>query len=98
MSGEVGVSRVPPEGEEFGKNAETGRVHIMPWTPRDEAPAIFSFDLGDAYTKMLCGTRLWPAVYVAGDDFADSDLCARCVRALGDQSDRAFHVDNRSAR
>lgn len=55
-----------------------------------------------ARTPMLCGKRLWAgpfehfhAVYVAGDDFPDDDLCAGCVRALGDESWRAFHIDNR---
>jgi hypothetical protein len=52
--------------------------------------------------RMLCGIDLltggaddWPAVWVAGDHFADDDLCIACVLALGDQQWRAFHIDNR---
>jgi hypothetical protein len=52
---------------------------------------------------MLCGTRLRlhprfheeHASYVGGGHFADEDLCIACVLALGDQSWRAFHADNR---
>jgi hypothetical protein len=70
-----------------------------------EVCASFAEGLAAMFTtprRMLCGVRLlvggaddWPAVWVAGDDFADGDLCVSCVLSLGDQQWRAFHVDNR---
>lgn len=50
---------------------------------------------------MLCGYRLkfgvpgLPGELAGGDGFEDEDLCVACVRALGDQQWRAFHVGNR---
>ena len=50
---------------------------------------------------MLCGYRLKYGVpglrgeLAGGDGFKDEDLCVACVRALGGQQWRAFHVDNR---
>ena len=49
--------------------------------------------------EMLCGKHLkygWfgsPGDLVTG--FSDDDFCAGCIRALGGQSWRAFHADNR---
>lgn len=70
-----------------------------------EACASFAAGLAAMFTtprRMLCGVRRlagasgdWPAVWEAGNDFADSDLCVSCVQALGDQQWRAFHVDSR---
>lgn len=90
------TNRIPPEDErlQFARNAETGRVHIMCWFPRDE-PAPFTQIVLSTLVQVLCGTNLWDSLYVADDGFTDDDLCIRCVRVLGDQSWRAFHVDNR---
>jgi len=67
--------------------------------------ASFAEGLADMFTTpchMLCGRRLlvgafdsYPAVWMAGSEFADDDLCIACVRALGEQSWRAFHSDER---
>lgn len=76
------------------------------WVPptRKDAPADAAALLNTltAPCRMLCGTRLlvgasdsFPAVWAAGDDFADDDLCTSCVLALGGQQWRAFHADNR---
>jgi hypothetical protein len=52
--------------------------------------------------RMLCGAKFlvgatdqFPAVRTGGG-FDDDDLCIACVQALGDQSWRAFHADNRT--
>lgn len=96
------ASRIPPESEdlEFIRNTRTGTVHILPW---DDSPEeIPAGDWGDAVAArlaspppgMLCGTRLrhgWPGEPGEPvDEFGDNDLCVACVRALGDQSVRAF--------
>jgi hypothetical protein len=54
--------------------------------------------------RMLCGARLLvgaderlAAVWTGGDAFDDDSLCFPCVMALGDQSWRAFHADNRGS-
>lgn len=57
-------------------------------------------DLVDAIlglVKVLCGYEGYTAPggrlqYTGREDFEDDALCARCVRALGDQSPRAFEV------
>jgi hypothetical protein len=92
------AERIPPPGEplQFARNAKTGRVHIMRWCPRDER-APFAEIVLSTHTRELCGVDLWDAQYVAGDGFADDDLCSACVRVLGDQQWRAFHVDSRGA-
>lgn len=95
---------------EFAQNTSTGRVHILcggearNWVPstrlNHEAEAMLS--LVSEPCRMLCGARLLvgssderPAVWTAGYAFDDDALCVRCVRALGCDSWRAFHVDNR---
>lgn len=90
------MSRIPPLDErlQFAKNSKTGCVHIMRWCPRDE-PAPFAEVVLSALVQVLCGTNLWDSLYVAGDGFTDDALCIACIRALGDQSWRAFHVDSR---
>jgi hypothetical protein len=98
---------------EFARNNKTGRVHILcygpdrhwiPPTRADAGPAAEVLSMLTAPCRMLCGVRLlagafgqYPAVWMAGDSFADDDLCVACVQALGDQSWRAFHVDNRGS-
>lgn len=62
----------------------------------------------EAPVVTLCGQRLRihmagiasfdkssPGEFEAGEHFTDDQLCIACVRALGDQQWRAFHVDNR---
>jgi len=90
------TERLAPLSEplEFARNPSTGRVHIMRWCPRDEGPSFAALTLS-VHIRVLCGVDLWGAPYVAGDGFADDDLCIACVRALGDQQWRAFHVGNR---
>lgn len=79
--------------------------HEPGWSPAREY-ASFAEGLADMFNTpswMLCGIRLLvcagdgPAVWIAGDDFEDGDLCGRCVRALGQQQWQAFHVDNRGS-
>lgn len=77
-----------------------------PPTRENEDPLSFSGVVHDALlapSRMLCGAKLLvgpfenlPAVWVGGDHFADDDFCIACVQALGDQSWRAFHPDNRA--
>lgn len=88
--------KVPPLSEQlqFAKNEQTGRVHILTWYPRSE-PIPFAEIVLSTRVPVLCGVDLWHPPYVAGDGFPDEDLCVRCVKALGDQQWRAFHVDNR---
>ena len=90
------MSTPPPDEQlQFARNGKTGCVHIMHWCPRDE-PATFAEITLLTHTQVLCGVRIWGgAVYVAGDGFADDDLCYSCVMARGDQQWRAFHADNR---
>ena len=96
---------------EFARNTKTGRVHILhdgperdwvPLTRECAGPAAEVLSMLTEPLRMLCGARMlvgafdnYPAVWVAGDSFADADLCIACVRALGDQQWCAFHVDNR---
>lgn len=68
----------------------------------DADPAQYLADVVFHRTRMLCPVTLrvgpsedWPAVPTGGYAFADDDLCFGCVRALGDQQWRAFHVDSR---
>ena len=90
------MSGIPPLDEQlqFARNDQTGRVHILRWCPRGE-PAPFAQIVLSTHIDVLCGTHLWDTAYVAGDGFADDDLCIACVRALGGQSWRAFHADSR---
>lgn len=107
------MSRIPPLDERlrFVRNTKAGRVHILPWVdghieralpgPRDVSFAEVVNQLAGRQ-PMLCGASLivgpdddWPAVRVGS--FADDDLCIACVRAMGEQSWRAFHVDNRGS-
>lgn len=103
--------RIAPAGEPlvFVQNTRTGTVHVLPFEVREEdvtraLPGVRSLGWRGAMarTRMLCPAYLIvgddcnaPATLVDGRDFADYDLCAACVRALGDQSPRAFHPDNR---
>lgn len=96
-------TRIPPESEEleFIENTRTGTVHILPWDdrPPEKIPegtlgdVAFVLLTGPA-PLMLCGTRLrhtWPgAPGQPVSEFPDENLCRACVRALGDQSVRAF--------
>jgi hypothetical protein len=96
---------------EFVRVTRTGRVHVLPSPPGpieralpgppSDAEVVNLLALAGRQ-PMLCGTRLivgpdssWQAVRTAGYAFEDDDLCPGCIRALGDQSHRAFHVDNR---
>lgn len=95
---------------EFARNTKTGRVHILcggdarNWIPctRMNAEATAMLSLISSPCRMLCGVKTLvssraesPAVWEAGYGFEDDDLCVSCVRALGSQGWRAFHVDNR---
>ena len=98
---------------EFARNTETRRVHVLcseparywlpsTWKGNPEAAAILG--LLSTPCRMLCGAKLLVgaddsrrAVWEAGDNFTDADLCIACVRALGDQQWRAFHADNRGS-
>jgi hypothetical protein len=107
MSGD----RIPPPGDqlEFTRNTATGSVHILPAGTEGIERALPDTEATAAEVlycvsrrPMLCGVMLmvgiddrWPAVWIGGDHFTDDQLCVRCVRALGDQQNRAFHVDNR---
>ena len=98
---------------EFVRNTETRRVHILcygparNWVPsatREDPKAAAIMGLISTPCRMLCGTKLLVgvsdtqrAVWEAGDDFDDDDLCIACVQALGDQQWRAFHADNRGS-
>lgn len=91
---------------QFARNNQTGTVHVLPYQPVQEhavpeaiaellnSSEMFALPAVRAL-RMLCGTRLFvgisgtdPAVQV--EAFADEDTCHACVRALGDQSPRAF--------
>jgi len=103
----------PGEQLEFARNTETRRVHIVRygptrnWVPsatRESPEAAAIMSLISTPCRMLCGAKLLVgvsdsqrAVWEAGEDFDDDDLCIACVQALGDQQWRAFHADNRSA-
>jgi hypothetical protein len=105
------MSRIPPEGEplQFVRNVESGTVHILPVGSDGIERALPDAEVTAAEVlycvgrrPMLCGTMLitgfderFPACYTTGYAFTDDQLCVRCVRALGDQSWRAFHADNR---
>ena len=96
---------------EFARTSTTGTVHVVGygpdsyWVPllrRENPEAAAILGLLSSPRRMLCGTRLLvssvdgqQAVWESGDAFADDDLCEGCVRAMGDQSWRAFHADNR---
>ena len=98
---------------EFARNTETKRVHILRygptrhWVPaltRENPKAAVILGLISSPCRMLCGAKLLVgvddkqrAVWEAGDDFADDDLCIKCVQALGDQQWRAFHADSRGS-
>jgi hypothetical protein len=98
---------------EFARNTETRRVHVLcygparDWVPsatREDPKAAVMMALISTPCRMLCGAKLFVgvddsqrAVWEAGDDFTDDDLCIACVRALGDQQWRAFHADNRGS-
>jgi hypothetical protein len=97
---------------EFARNTETRRVHVLCseparyWLPVTWEDPKVAMILGLLSTpcRMLCGAKLLVgvddrqrAVWEAGDDFDDDDLCIACVRALGDQQWRAFHADNRGS-
>jgi hypothetical protein len=96
---------------EFVQTIETGTVHIVCygpdrfWTPASTTglPAEAQAFLNMVRTpcRMLCGAKLLvsahdfsQAVWSDGR-FPDDDLCVSCVKALGGQQSRAFHVDNR---
>jgi hypothetical protein len=95
----------------FARRNSTGTVHIREWVPGygddgyNPVPVPFAESIAQALmqrTGMLCGQqiRLLPGGPGCegdgvGGDFDDSDLCYRCVMALGDQQWRAFHADSR---
>jgi hypothetical protein len=95
---------------QFARNTKTQCVHVLcseetrHWVPvtrmNKEASAMLSL-ISDP-CRMLCGVKLRVSSaeleHVAvwqGGDFEDDDLCISCVQALGDDSWRAFHDDNR---
>lgn len=95
---------------DFAENIRTGTVHIAcsrearAWIPSTRADVGSQATLGllSSPCRMLCGIKelvtpneAGPFAWISGDDFKDDALCAACVRALGDQQWRAFHVDNR---
>jgi hypothetical protein len=106
------VSDIPPLGArlEFTRNNKTGTVHVMPHGLESWPSGFRGMNVAadaEKYVnalvmpRMLCGARAWPShtrsdLGMVVTDFSDDDLCARCVRALGDQSWRAFHADNRA--
>jgi hypothetical protein len=95
--------RVPPEGQalDFIENTGTGSVHILPWNDSEPTP-VPPGGWGDAIAALLTApattdvVRLPAPPHLAGgpgqpvSSFPDEALCAACVRALGDQSVRAF--------
>jgi hypothetical protein len=95
---------VPPDDEalQFARS-DTGRVHILSWIPGPDDEGWEPAESGRwaealmAKTLMLCGLRLFLPEAKCGGDFADDDLCSRCIHALGDQQWRAFHADSRGA-
>jgi hypothetical protein len=106
----TGKREVPLPGEplDFVLNTRTGCVHVVPrdaGAPADVPPGEWgqavAATLAGPPPQMMCGTRLrygWPGAageWVNGGNFTDEDLCVPCVHALGDQSWRAFHSDNR---
>lgn len=83
---------------EFIANRQTGTVHVSagPCEPPESARGLFDAGYVGLLEAMLCGTKLRTGAGYAElyayllDTFEDDALCARCVRALGDQSARAF--------
>ena len=90
----------PPEEKdlEFLRHDKTGRVHVEQWLvdeePDRDVPAPVD---GDALLagfiwfhqrRTLCGQTIPSESAV--DEFADEDLCTRCVQILGDYSYLAF--------
>lgn len=98
--------RIAPESAdlEFARLNRTGTVHVVPWCPRPDDDDFDPQDITWAEAGLmmlepvilLCGERFvingmdLPNCGVPVDEFADEDICGRCVRALGDQSVRAF--------
>ena len=96
------MGTVPPADADLRfARSKTGRVHILSWVPGLEDEGWEPVEPGRwaealmAKALMLCGLRLFLPEAMTGGDFADGDLCYRCVMALGDQQWRAFHVDSR---
>jgi hypothetical protein len=89
---------------EFARYNRTGTVHVLPYTPGPEDEDFDPVDISWAEagllmlepTIMICGDRFvvnamdLPSCGVWVDEFADDDICGRCVKTLGDQSPRAF--------
>jgi hypothetical protein len=97
---------IPEDAElEFAVYKPTGTVHIHQYVPRpgaegyEEATENLSFAEGleamfTTHQRMLCGAHFLINILGAPGDwtdrFEDDAICARCVRALGGQSARAF--------
>jgi hypothetical protein len=95
----------------FVRNSRTGAVHVCGhgpdsyYIPATRVTPVVQLVLSliSVPRQMVCGVRLLVgtdarhhAVWTAGCHFDDSDLCARCVHTMGDQSWRIFHADNRA--
>ncbi|MFF5261451.1 hypothetical protein ACFY4C_21110 [Actinomadura viridis] len=83
----------------------TGRVHVLPDDAHEcsAEPIASGHDFAAimlAPTRMLCGS-VFSIDWTGGQgrraqpvgDFADEDLCARCVMAMGDQASEIFDRD-----
>lgn len=107
MSGRIPPGSEPLK---FTRNNRTGTVHVCGYGPDSyyvpatrvppEAQMILS--LVSTPRRMVCGAKLLvgmddrqSAAWIGGEHFDDNDLCPRCVHAMGDQSWRVFHSDNR---
>jgi hypothetical protein len=99
----VKAPRIPDSAEiRFVVYTPTGTVHIHEHCPAPyvRAPVSeMSFAEGlmamwTTHQRMLCGEHFlvgFPGARGDWEDcFEDDDFCARCIRALGDQSPRAF--------
>jgi hypothetical protein len=98
------VSAIPEGAElEFAVYKPTGTVHIhedcpAPYVHAPVSEMSFSEGLMAMWTtpqRFICGARFraTPGLSSPGewvDCFEDDAICIRCVRALGDQSPRAF--------
>ena len=96
---------IPDAAElEFAEYKPTGTVHIHQYVPPRwrEAPgeADYSITFAEGLQlmsttkqRMICGTRFrigWGGPGEWTDCFEDDAFCVRCIRALSDQSARAF--------
>jgi hypothetical protein len=98
--------RIAPESAdlEFARLNRTGTVHVLPYAPGPGDPGYEPVQITWEQAglmmlepwDMLCGERFvvndmdLPGCGVVVSEFADDDICGRCVRILGAQSPRAF--------